>query len=346
VETKRVVCYMNQFFGQVGGEDQAGAGFSVLEKPVGPAVLVGSTLGDFGEVVACIICGDNYMADNPETAVPEGLDLIEKYKPDLFIAGPAFNAGRYGMNCGRMCKAVAEKFGIPTVTGMYEENPGAELYRKDTYIVKTTNSAGGMKNAVPKMVSIGKRLITGEEIKPAKLEGYIKRDSLRNYMTEEYAGERGIKMLLARLKGEPYESEAEFPTFAEYDSPPPIADLKKAKVAIVSDGGLVPMGNPDGLRDHNSTAWGEYKFSQIFGTDIEVYHAGYDSTYVQQDPNRLYPVDVLKELVEAGEIGELYDGIFVASGNCASISAAQNIGKQIAQRFKDEGISAAILTST
>lgn len=346
MEKKRVVCYMNQFFGQVGGEEAAGVGFSVSEKPIGPAVLVNATLGEFGEVVACIVCGDNYMADNPEKAVPEGIALIEKFKPDLFIAGPAFNAGRYGMNCGRMCKEVGEKLGIPTVTGMYEENPGAELYRKDTYIIKTGTTAGEMRTAVPKMVDIGRRLVTGEEIKPAKLEGYIKRDSLRNYMMEEYAGERAIKMLLARLKGEPFESEAEFPTFEAYDSPPPIADLKKAKVAIVSDGGVVPLGNPDKLRDHNSTTWGEYTFDQIFDAEVEVQHTGYDSTYTRQDPNRLYPVDVLKELVDAGEIGELYNGIFVASGNCASIAAAQNIGKQIAQRFKDQGISAAILTST
>lgn len=35
----RVVCYVNQFFGQIGGEDMAHVGFSVKDKPVGPAVL-------------------------------------------------------------------------------------------------------------------------------------------------------------------------------------------------------------------------------------------------------------------------------------------------------------------
>ena len=343
---KRVVCYMNQFFGQIGGEAMADVGFSVTEQLVGPAVLANAQLGDFGEVVACVICGDNYMADNPEKAVPEGLELIEKCQPDLFIAGPAFNAGRYGMNCGRMCAAVGEKLGIPTVTGMYEENPGAQLYRKNTYIVKSGNNAADMKNAMFRMISIGKRLITGEEIGPAKLEGYIKRDSLRNYMMEESAAERSIKMLLARLRGQPFESEAEFPTFEDYDAPPPVEDLSKAKVAIISDGGLAPKGNPDGLKDHNSTTWGEYTFEQIFEGEVEVFHTGYDSTYTRQNPNRLYPVDVLNELVDAGEVGELYNGIFVASGNCASIIAAQNIGKDIAKRFKEEGITAAILTST
>jgi len=78
VSKKRVVCYINQFFGQIGGEKAAEVGFSVTEGPIGPAVLVQSELGDFGDVVATIICGDNYFADKPETAIPEGIALVEK----------------------------------------------------------------------------------------------------------------------------------------------------------------------------------------------------------------------------------------------------------------------------
>ena len=178
MDKKRIVYYMNQFFGQIGGEEDAGVGFSVSEKPVGPAVIADNLLKDTGGVVACIICGDNYMADNPESAVEEGIKLIEKYKPDLFIAGPAFNAGRYGINCGLMCKEVSEKLHIPTVTGMYPENPGADMYRKYTYIIKTDITAADAKNAIPKMIDIGIRLLKGEEIGPAKYEGYIKRDLL------------------------------------------------------------------------------------------------------------------------------------------------------------------------
>ncbi|MGD9559051.1 MAG: glycine/betaine/sarcosine/D-proline family reductase selenoprotein B [Oscillospiraceae bacterium] len=347
MDKKRVVCYMNQFFGQIGGEDQAGVGFSVSETPIGPGVAVNAQLGDWGEVVACIVCGDNYMADDPEKAVPEGLALIEKYKPDLFIAGPAFNAGRYGLNCGRMCEAVGEKLNIPTVTGMYEENPGAELYRTKTYVIKTAISAGDMRNAVPKMVALGKRLVAGERVGPAKIDGYMKRDQLRNHFEEEVAGERGIKMLLARLKGEEYESEAEFPDFdTNYPAPDPIVDLSKATVAVVTDAGVVPKGNPDGIRDHNSTTWGEYTISTMFDGPIEPRHSGYDATYALEDLNRIYPIDVLKELEEKGVIGKVYDGIFVSSGNCAAIEDARRIGKEIAARFKEQGIDAAILTST
>ena len=51
----RVVCYVNQFFGQIGGEDMAHVGFSVKDKPVGPAVLFQNLLKNDCEVVGTII---------------------------------------------------------------------------------------------------------------------------------------------------------------------------------------------------------------------------------------------------------------------------------------------------
>lgn len=65
------------------------------------------------------------------------LEMVKKYDPDLFIAGPAFNAGRYGVAAGAITQAVQEELGIPAITGMYIENPGADMYKKDIYIVST-----------------------------------------------------------------------------------------------------------------------------------------------------------------------------------------------------------------
>jgi len=39
------------------------------------------------------------------------------------MAGPAFNAGRYGIACGAVCKMVQDRLGISAVTGMYQEIP-------------------------------------------------------------------------------------------------------------------------------------------------------------------------------------------------------------------------------
>ncbi|MEN3005238.1 glycine/betaine/sarcosine/D-proline family reductase selenoprotein B, partial [Dehalobacterium formicoaceticum] len=75
---KRVVHYLNQFFGQVGGEEQAAVGFSVKEGPVGPGLALQKALGDDAEIVATIICGDDYFSANSEENAAEGLKLVKQ----------------------------------------------------------------------------------------------------------------------------------------------------------------------------------------------------------------------------------------------------------------------------
>lgn len=155
----RVVCFINQFFGQIGGENMAHVGFSVFDKPIGPAGLINSEISDYGEVVATIVCGDNYFSENVEKASKEGLEYVRQYKPDIFFAGPAFNAGRYGISCGNMAKIVSKELGIPAITGMNIENPAADMFRKDIYIIKTGILSSEMRKVVPKMVNLGVRLL-------------------------------------------------------------------------------------------------------------------------------------------------------------------------------------------
>ena len=102
----RVVCYVNQFFGQLGGEDKAGLGPQAMDGAVGAARAVQQALGEAGTVVATVICGDNYAAEQPERAVAELIALVAAARPDLVVAGPAFLAGRYGVACGALCAAV------------------------------------------------------------------------------------------------------------------------------------------------------------------------------------------------------------------------------------------------
>ena len=50
-EKLKIVHYVNQFFGQIGGEDKSEVGFSLEKKPVGPGIAVQNELGDTGEIV-------------------------------------------------------------------------------------------------------------------------------------------------------------------------------------------------------------------------------------------------------------------------------------------------------
>src|SRR5262245_35073036 len=126
----RVVCYLNQFFGQIGGEEQAGVAPRLLREAAGAARAVQQARGDTGRGVATVIAGDNYVAEREGAAIRELVDLIAAEKPDLLVAGPAFLAGRYGVACGALCAAVQARLGVPAVTGMHPENPGVEMYRR------------------------------------------------------------------------------------------------------------------------------------------------------------------------------------------------------------------------
>jgi len=107
---KKAILYINQFFGQIGGEDKADFAPEIREGLVGPAIELQKQLGEDIKVTHTIICGDNYMGSNTEEAINTILGFLENKEFDIFFAGPAFRAGRYGTACGHIGKAVMKKF--------------------------------------------------------------------------------------------------------------------------------------------------------------------------------------------------------------------------------------------
>ncbi|MDY2648695.1 MAG: glycine/betaine/sarcosine/D-proline family reductase selenoprotein B, partial [Pyramidobacter porci] len=171
--TFRIVHYINQFYAGIGGEEMAHVPPEKRDGKVGPGAALQAELGKEAEIVGTVICGDNYFNEHNEEAKKTLLEMIGSYKPDLLIAGPAFFAGRYGMACGDICAAVQNALGIPVVTGMYPENPGAESFAKKVFIVKTANSARGIKDAAKSMASLALKLLKKETLGPAAEENYI-----------------------------------------------------------------------------------------------------------------------------------------------------------------------------
>ena len=169
----KVVQYINQFFANIGGEEMAHIPAEVREGIVGPGLAFQQAFNGEAEIVATIVCGDSYFNENLDKAKAEVLDMVKKYNPDLFIAGPAFNAGRYGVACGTIATAVKEELGIPSLTGMYKENPGADMFKNKVYMVSTKNSAAGMRDAVKKMAPLALKLAKGEKIGASSEEGYM-----------------------------------------------------------------------------------------------------------------------------------------------------------------------------
>ena len=80
---KRIVHYINQFFAGIGGEEKADIAPEIRKGALGPGLALQKELGDDYEIVATVICGDNYFGSNIEKGVvPEILEMIKKEHTD------------------------------------------------------------------------------------------------------------------------------------------------------------------------------------------------------------------------------------------------------------------------
>ena len=345
----RVVHYINQFFAGIGGEEKADYRPEAREGVVGPGMALNAAMKGEAEIVGTVICGDSYFAENLASASAEILGMIKKFNPDAVIAGPAFNAGRYGTASGAVLEIVAKELSIPVVGGMYPENPGVELYRKSAYIAKTSDSARGMGPAVQGMAVLLLKQLNGEKIGSPDEEGYIERGLRVNVFLDKVGGERAAEMLAKKLRGEPYKTEYPMPVFDRVVPNPPIRDMKNAVIALVTSGGIVPKGNPDHIEASSASHYGEYSLAGVMTADeanYETAHGGYDPTYANKIPNRVLPVDVMRLLEKEGVFKKFHETFYTTVGNGTSVANAKKFGTEIVGKLKRDGVDAVIVTST
>lgn len=345
----RVIHYINQFFAGIGGEEKADIAPEVREGVVGPGMALNNAFGGQAEIVATFICGDNYFANNIDAVSAQVVETVKKYKADGFIAGPAFNAGRYGTACGAVCAAVKKQLGLPVVTALYRENPGVDLYRKEISIVEAADSARGMGKAVPAMTRVLLKQLKGETLGSPAEEGLLEQGIRRNMFYEHVGAERAVDMLVRKLKGEPFTTEYKMPVFDRVTPRPAIKNMAQAKIALVTSGGIVPFGNPDHIAASSAQNFGEYDLAgvnDLVEGQYQTAHGGYDQTYANQDADRVLPVDVLRDLEKEHRIGSLHHLYYSTVGNGTAVANAKKFGQEIGQRLREAGVQAVILTST
>lgn len=345
----KVVHYVNQFFGQIGGEDQAHIEPHIKEGPVGVGQLIQTESGDRCEISHTIICGDNHAAENLEKTESLVLKWVKEVRPDLFLAGPAFASGRYGIACGMLCRAVQQKLGVPSVTAMHPSNPGADLVRKDLYIVEAGDSAKDMKRVVPRMARLAEKILDKEPVGSPEVEGYIPRGARINVRVDKRGSRRAVDMLIKKLRGEPFDTELPLPQFDRVAPANPIRDLPKATIALVTEGGIVPKGNPDRIEAHNASKFCKYfigNLKDLTGDGFETAHGGYDPVYANEDPDRVLPLDAARLMEEEGAFGKLSEFFYTTVGNVTAVSSAVRYGREIGEMLLKDGVQGAVLTST
>lgn len=347
---KKVILYLNQFFGQIGGEDKADFKPEIREGLVGPALQLNKLL-DNATITHTIICGDNFMGSNTEDAIETMINYLEGIDFDLFFAGPAFQAGRYGVACGHICKAVKEKFKVEVVTSMHEENPGVDMFKKDMYILKGGNSAGKMRNDLTNMAKLGNKLIKNENILDAQTEGIFERGKRHQVFREDnvMASDRAINMLINKLNNKPFTTELKVPKIDRVPVADAIKDISKATIALVNTGGIVPVDNPDRIQSASATRWGRYDISDVDYLKAGVYktiHAGFDPAVADGDPNVITPIDSLKKYEKEGVIGKLHNYFYTTVGTGTTQGEASKMAKEIIPYLREANVDAVIMVST
>lgn len=342
---KKILYYVNQFFGQIGGEDKADYKPHFEEKPIGCAQAFDKALVD-GQVVGTIVCGDNYYNEHKEESDKFILDVFEKVKSDIVVAGPAFNAGRYGMACSGVINLLKDK-DISLVTGMYIENPAVDMCRLHSYIIETADSAAKMRQAIKEMSTLTNKIIEGKKLFP-KEDNYLAQGRRLTEFSDKIGARRAVEMLLKRFNDEEFETELPMPEFDEVEPAAPIADMSKATIALITTGGVVPEGNPDKVQSASAQKWAKYDVSdldELKGKFVTI-HGGFDPVYCNAKADRVAPLDQLTRLKKEGVIGNVFKYFYTTTGTGTSVANAKRFGKEIGQELKDAHVDGVIMTST
>jgi glycine reductase complex component B subunit gamma len=344
----RVVHYLNQFFAGIGGEDTANLPPRVQEGPVGSGRALQQVLKDAGTVVATLICGDNYINDMRDQALAVILERLQAFKPDVLIAGPAFESGRYGLACAEVCKA-AQGAGIPSLTGMHADNPGVESGRPDVLIVPTGASPVEMQAALTAMARLGGKLGRKETLGTAEIEGFLPRGIRQVYTRQAPGYRRALDMLAAKLQGQSFMTEVPILVPQRVPPAPPIHDLSTTTIALVTTGGLVRKGNPDKQVSANATRYFRHNVAELeslHGKDWEAYHAGYFNHIVNRNPNYILPLNFMRDLEHKGEIGGVYPWIYALPGVSTPVAQAKRMGAEIARELVESRVGGCLLVAT
>ena len=332
----------------MGGEDTANVGVSLTPGTMGASRALQQALATNGSVIGTLVCGDNFIHDHRAEAMAALRGHLQELQPDVMVAGPAFGSGRYGSACTEVCK-LARQMGLPAVTGMHAENPGAQGLLADVIIVPTAETSTGMAPALAAMTRLALKLASGEVLGPAEHEGYLPR-GIRRVLDRQRPGyQRALEMLQAKLAGQPFATEVPIHLPERVTPAVPIANLSQATIAMVTTGGLVRKGNPDKQVASNASRYYRHSVAELrslSGKDWEAYHSGYFNHIVNANPNYILPLNFLRDLEAEGIIGSVYAHIYALPGVSTPVAMSRQLGSSIAQGLREGGVNGCLLVAT
>jgi glycine reductase len=263
----------------------------------------------------------------------------------MIVAGPAFTSGRYGMACARIALAASEA-GLPALASMHPENPGLGE-AAGTAVVESGQTARQMKDSLERFAAGVLKLASGEEL--TSDDGRIGPVARTNRLAENSAAERAVALVLTRLKGDKDATEIPLPDFDSVTPAAPIENAAEAVFALVTEGGFVPVGNPDRLESARASKWVRYSLDGLDSAESGEFmsvHGGFSTQWANADPNRILPLDIARKMEREGAIGRLHGEVLATTGNGTTVADARRFGMEWAADLRQQNIQAVILTAT
>jgi D-proline reductase (dithiol) PrdB len=129
----------------------------------------------------------------------------------------------------------------------------------------------------------------------------------------------------------------------EYGPAPwvPAPDLKDARVAIISTAGIHRASDvkfAGGATDYRLLP-GDLDYSDLAMSHVSV---NYDRSGYQQDPNVVFPLELLRQLAANGEIDSVANWHYSFMGATEPTRMTET-AQQVARMMKEDGVNAAIL---
>ena len=156
-------------------------------------------------------------------------------------------------------------------------------------------------------------------------------------------------MALKKVRGEPFETEWPLPTMEKIAPAPAIESLAGARIALVTEGGVVPRGNPDKIPSGWARHWARYDIGETSDLTAEKWqsvHGGFDTTKLNRDPDRVVPLDVMRDLENEKAIGKVHEYMYSTVGNLGYVADMKQFGQDIAAELQAAGVHGVILTGT
>jgi glycine reductase len=264
---------------------------------------------------------------------------------ELLVAGPAFGSGRYGLACARLV-AAADAAGLPALATMHPDNPGI-TDAGAAPVVAAGATAREMRPTLHSVAAAIAKLATGTTLTAA--DGRVARAARIGHLVEHRAAYRAVELVLRRLGGDRQGTEIPVGGFDAVAPAAPVDKAASSTVALVTEGAVVPVGNPDRLESARATRWLRYQIEGVDSLASGVWESvagGFATTAANADPNRLVPLDAARALEREGAIGRLHDEFMVTVGNGTPVATAQRFGVEWAAELRKAGVQAAILTAT